>query len=117
MLFRPENEIDVEIYGWVLFEHHHPKYPKSFHLAGMVNGTGRVCSPLKAVVENEDEYIFFSRSGKKYVAPKKYYRGDSVEYLSPDAKHVLNSWLSINSGTSKDTTVENFIESLNEENQ
>ena len=108
MLFRPDNETQVEIYGWVMFKHIHPKYPVSYHLAGMIDGCGRVCSPLQSVEETEDSYIFISRSGKQYTAQKKYYRGDSLDYLSNDAKYTLNSWLNMNSGTAEFATVDEF---------
>jgi hypothetical protein len=112
MLFRPNNETEVEIYGWVMFKHIHPEWPTSFHLVGMIDGCGRVCSPLQSVEETEEDYIFISRSGKKYTAPKKYYRGDSLEYLSNDAKHVLGAWIRMNSGEPVFTTTDEFKKTL-----
>jgi hypothetical protein len=108
MLYRPENETSVEIYSWALFKCLLPNKEPSVHLAGLVHGDGRVCSPLQDFFEETPtHYIFKSRSNKVYKVLKESKR-NGVTDLPMLAHQVLTAWLRMNRALAEDITVEQF---------
>lgn len=94
-LYRPDGETQVNLYQWAPFEYFVDGV-KTYHVVGRVGTDGRVCSPIKDFEETETDWIFTTRSGKKYVCKKD----DMVDSksLSTNTNYVLNYWLKFNGG-------------------
>lgn len=88
MWFRPSNETQVEMYSWSVKQVQCKRLNSSTrHLVGLVNGIGRVCSPI----QNFDKSTMKvkSRSGKIYVLC-----GDAG--TDSDAEYTFDMWCRMN---------------------
>ena len=103
MLFRPDDEIRVEIDCWSVREVHCAGLDQpTRHLVGIVDGFGRVCSPIQDF--NPETMEATSRSGKIY----ELYGEPGI---ASNAEYVFDHWCDMNGITEKtDVTKEYWNE-------
>ena len=91
MLFRPESETKVQMSAWSVREVSSPLDDETTqHLVGVVDGLGRVCSPIQEF--DRETMTVTTRSGKLY------------ELIGPpgvdiDAEYVFKNWCRMNGVT------------------
>ena len=88
MLFRPEGETKVQMSMWSVREVSSPFLEETTqHLVGVVDGLGRVCSPIQEF--DRETMTVTTRSGKLYelIGPP----GDGV-----DSQYVFGQWCDMN---------------------
>jgi len=88
MLFRPDDEIRVAMEKWAVFDVSASELSETTsHLVGVVDGFGRVCSPIQWFYHDRMEAV--TQSGKIY---ELHGRPGS----DPDADWVFEMWCNMN---------------------
>jgi len=87
MLFRPDDEIRISIDRWSIKEVTSPHLDATRHLVGIVDGFGRVCSPIQNFDPNAMEAT--TRSGKIYELCGE-------PGIASEAEYVFTQWCKLN---------------------
>ena len=104
MLFRPESETKVQMSMWSVHEVSSPLLEETTqHLVGVVDGYGRVCSPIQEF--DRETMTVTTQSGKQYELVGE-------PGLDMDAAYVFANWCRMNGVTEVTDVTDQYCNEL-----